>query len=71
MVEGDDFSVDDAIGQRAGGRRDRAEFGRPIQALAGLQGHVAVLDPHLDAIAVEFDLVDPIAAGRRPLDRSA
>ena len=69
MVEGDDFTVHDAIRQRAGGRRYRAEFGRPIQALAGLQSDVPALNPHLDAVAVEFDLVDPIAAGRRALHR--
>ena len=70
MVESDDFSVHDAIRQLAGGPRYRAEFGRPIEALAGLQGDLTALNPHLDAVAVEFDLVDPIAAGRRALHRS-
>ena len=69
MVEGDDLSINDAIGQFAGGRRYRAEFGRPIQALAGFQRDVVALDPHLDAVAVEFDLVNPIAAGRWALYR--
>ena len=31
----------------------------PIEALAGLQGHLAVHHAHLDAVAVELDLVDP------------
>jgi hypothetical protein len=48
---------------------NRVEFGRPIQALAGLQGDINALQPHLNAVAVEFDFVDPIAPGRRALHR--
>jgi hypothetical protein len=32
---------------------------------------IAFLDAHLDTIAVELDLVDPIASGWRTLHRSA
>ena len=70
MVESDDFSVHDAIRQLAGGPRYRAELGCPIEPLPGLQGNLTALNPHLNAVSVEFDLVDPIAPGRRSLDRN-
>ena len=70
VVEGDDFSVHNAIRQLAGGPRYRAELGRPIEPLPGFQGNLTALNPHLNAVSVEFDLVDPIAPCRRSLDRS-
>ena len=60
-----------AVEQRGIGRqrcdrgRDRLEAMRPIQALAGQQAHLAVIEPRLDAIAVELDLVQPFGAARR------
>ena len=34
-----------------------------------VDAHLGVLDVHLNAIAVEFDLVKPSLTGRHPLDR--
>ena len=59
LVKGADFGIDDRIGQLAGSFRDSWIFGSPIEALAGFQGHLAVHDAHLDAVAVELDLVNP------------
>ena len=70
MVQRNDFSVDDAIRQGSGGLCYCAELGSPIQALARLQRDVTVLYPHLNAVAVEFDLVDPVVSGRRTLHRN-
>ena len=72
MIEGDDFSVDQTIGQFSRrSRNGRPEFGGPIEALPRLQRYGSVLDTHLDAIAVELNLVDPVAARGRPFDRRA
>jgi hypothetical protein len=70
MVECDDLAVNEAIRQSRSGRRDRAKSGTPFQTLAGLQGDIAVLDAHLDTVAVELDFADPIGARRRTLNRS-
>ena len=68
MVERDDLPVNDAVRQSGCNGRDRAEFGRPVQTLAGLQGNFAVLDPQLDAVTVKLDLVDPVGADGRTLN---
>ena len=69
MVESDDFAVDDAIRQLAGGPRNSAKLRRPVEPLPGLQGHLTALNPHLNAVSIKFDLVDPFAPGRRPVYR--
>jgi hypothetical protein len=43
----------------------------PVEALAGLQAHLAILNPQLNAIAVEFDFVQPAGPGRRASNRLA
>ena len=48
VVESDDFSIDDAIRQLAGGPRDSAKFGRPVEPLPGLQ-----VSPHRSQPASE------------------
>ena len=71
IVERDDLAVDEHIRKRAPLFRDRSELVRPVQALAGPQPGLAVLDAQLHAIAVEFDLVAPILSAWRPIDRRA
>lgn len=44
---------------------------RPVEALARLQRRLSARDAQLNAIAVEFDLVAPVAARRRPVPRFA
>ena len=44
---------------------------RPIQALACFERHLAVLDAHLDAVAIKLDLVDPTLGRWRPFQRLA
>ena len=50
-------------------RRGTWIFGRPIEAGPGKELHAAIVDARGHAIAVEFDFVDPLRAGRRLLDR--
>ena len=64
-----DLAVDDAVRQLLGRLGDRLELLRPVEALAGLQRRLAVLDAQLQAIAVELDLVRPAGAARRTLDQ--
>ena len=45
---------------------DGREFCRPVEALAREQLDLAVVEPRLQAVAVEFDLVHPVAARRAP-----
>ena len=54
------------VGKRCAGGRHLREFAGPIETGARLQGDGTVADAHLDAIAVELDLVDPVAGLRRP-----
>ena len=65
FVQRTDFSVDDRVRQLAGGSRDGRIFGGPVEPLAGLQRCLAIQHAHLDAIAVELDLVQPSVARRR------
>ncbi|MNS95994.1 hypothetical protein D3C72_1302750 [compost metagenome] len=63
-----DLAVQPAVGQaqRADLRRQGAQLGSPVVALAGEQAHVVAIDPGQHAVAVELDLVLPLAAvGRR------
>ncbi len=43
-----------------GGRRHRLEFRRPVEAFAGEELDAPAVDPRLQTIAVELDLVDPL-----------
>lgn len=64
----DQFAVDQGSpgGQRLQGGHDRlAEPARPVEPAARQQLHATALDPCLQAIAVELDLVQPARAGRR------
>jgi hypothetical protein len=60
-----------AVDQRAARRQlgdssgDVGELARPIEPLAREQAHVTVLQPRLNAVAVELDLVHPALAARR------
>jgi hypothetical protein len=52
------------LGDGGGGVR---KFFAPLEALTREQTHVAVIEPRLDAVAVELDLVRPASPGRRRL----
>lgn len=67
VVERDDLAIDDTIRQALERLGHGPEPLRPVEALARLQGDLAASDTRLDAIAVELDLMDPSATGRRPL----
>ena len=58
-VECDDLAVDDGVGQLRGGFCDGRKLLGPVEPLAGFECHLTVLDPHLDAVTVELDLVHP------------
>ena len=58
-------------GRLAASSGDRAELRGPVEALAGLQRGLAVLDAQLDAIAVELDLMHPARRRRRARERVA
>ena len=63
---GNDFPVDQPRFQGQGGGRlgDRFEPLGPVEALPGAHGDAAVGDAELHAVAVIFDLVEPVRAGR-------
>jgi len=67
LVLDHDFTVDHGgLGRQLGDcGRDVGKLTRPIEAFAGEQLHVAVIEPSLNAVTVELDLVDPAGAGRR------
>src|SRR5262249_53882313 len=52
-------------GKRGDGMGDVGKFFVPMEALAGEQTGLAIVEPRLNAIAVELDLVDPAGAGWR------
>ena len=62
----DNLAVDQrrARGEFSNRGRDVREFFGPIETLAGEQTHFAAIEPGLDAVAVELDLVRPAAAAR-------
>ena len=62
LVQGAYLAIDDRVRQLAGGSRDGRIFGGPVETLAGLQGYLAIKHAHLDAVAIELDLMQP--AGR-------
>ena len=61
------FAVDQrGLGRQLGdGFGDGRKFLGPVEPAAGEQLHFAAIEPRLEAIAVEFDLVNPVAAVRR------
>ena len=67
-IFGHQFAVDQSrLGRQLGDRvGDAREFCGPVEALAGQQLDLAVVEPRLQAVAVELDLVDPVAARRAP-----
>ena len=71
MVERDDLAVNKHIGKRASLVRNRLKLFGPVQAFSGLQRGLAVLDPQLHPVAVEFDLVAPSLPVRGTIDRRA
>ena len=70
-VEGDDLPIDDAVWKVRGRLGDRVKLRRPVQALARSQSGRPVLDPELNPVAVEFDLVNPILSARRTVNTFA
>src|SRR5262249_14450290 len=64
-VDDDDFTIKNAVRQRACRLGGGAGFGCPVESLACPQGGFPTLHSQLYAIAVELDLVDPVAAGGR------
>ncbi len=71
FIERADLPVDDGIRQVCRRCRNRRILGRPVQALTGLQRHLAVFDARLNAVAVELDLVDPAIARGWAFERFA
>src|SRR6185436_20269562 len=69
LVEGTDLAVDHAIRQGFGGPGDGGELAGPVEALAGAQLGLAILDPKLHAVAVELDFMRPTRAIGRALDQ--
>src|SRR5262249_17281782 len=67
--ERDRLAVDHAVGKLLGRLGDGREFLRPVEALAGAQDRLAILDAQLQAVAVELHLVRPAARRRRALDQ--
>ena len=65
------LGVDDRVRQRRRFFRDRAEFARPVEALACQQLGLPLLDAELHPVAVELDLMAPAFAARRPFHRGA
>src|SRR5438876_4499084 len=66
------FAVDQRVARSELGDRgaDVGEFFAPIETFAGEQADLAVIEPSLDAIAIELDLVHPPSATRRNLLQS-
>ena len=68
------FRYQFAVDQRGLGWQVGDSFGNgrklfgPVEAAAREQLHLAAVEPSLDAIAVEFNLVDPVVAVRRVVD---
>jgi hypothetical protein len=71
MVERAGFAVDHAVRKLRRDIGDRLELGRPVEPLARPQDRLAVLDPELQAIAVELDLMHPARLGWRAVDQLA
>src|ERR1700730_19326241 len=71
MVERDDLAIDKQIRERASLFRDGLKFFGPVQTFSGLQRGLAVLDPQLHSVAVEFDFVAPSLPTRGAIDRPA
>jgi hypothetical protein len=63
---GDDFAVDEGgLGAEPGDRvGDGRKFSGPVEPFARQQLDLAAIEPRLDAIAVELDLMDPGIARR-------
>src|SRR5262245_56131427 len=62
-----DLAVDQrpARGKLCDDSGDIGKFAGPVEAFAGEQADLAMVEPRLDAIAVELDLMDPAFAARR------
>ena len=65
LVERSNLAVKNGvvIGKRRAGLGYRRKSLGPIEPVAGLQRYRATVDPGLNAIAVELDLMDPVVAG--------
>src|SRR3546814_3640838 len=70
LAIGDDLAVDQAGRQveRGDVADERREFVGPVEAIAGVDAHVAARRGDLGAIAVIFDLVEPAVARRHGID---
>src|SRR5665647_1335782 len=65
LAKGDDLAVDDRIRELGCSRRNGCKFISPVQTCSGLERDIALFNPHLDAISVEFYFVQPaIGKGR-------
>ena len=60
------FAVDERSARRelGDGLGDVGEFAGPVEALAGEQADLAAVEPGLDPIAVELDLMHPALPAR-------
>src|SRR5437868_837426 len=71
VIERNDLAVDDRVRKVASFFCEGGEFLRPVESLASPERDFTILDPHLNAIAVELDFVCPAVTSRRPFDRRA
>ena len=71
VIERDDLAVDHHVRQCAAVPGDGGELFGPVEAFAGFQGRLAVLDAQLHAVAVELDLMAPAVSARRAFDGGA
>jgi hypothetical protein len=70
-IERYDFAVHDTVGQGLCGARDLRKLGRPFQSVARAQRRLALFHAQLQAIAVQFNFVNPALGGRRSLNQGA
>src|SRR5438094_6397384 len=71
LVAGDGLPIDQAGGgfKRAQRLDDEREAFGPVVPIAGEKPHSSGAAPRQEPEAIVLDFVNPIAAGRRPLDR--
>jgi hypothetical protein len=69
IVQSANFTIEDAIRQARRGLRNFWKLTGPIEPFARLQGNAPILCAQLNSVAVEFQLVRPTWALRRPFNQ--
>lgn len=67
LIESAYLTIDYAVWKRGRRPGDLGVLGRPVETFSGFQRRLAVDHPHLNAISIELDLVDPTVPAGRPL----